>query len=61
MPDYDGFLAELNLLNQEADDALPLLDVEGIGRGAQAGQEARKGLCEPQIDGAVIYLIEDRL
>jgi hypothetical protein len=37
VPDDDVFLPDQNLLNEEADDALPLLDVEGIGRGAQAG------------------------
>ena len=61
MPYDDVFLADQHLLNEEADNALPLLDVEGIGRGAQAAQEAGEGLCEAQIDGAVIYLIEDRL
>jgi len=55
----DRLVADQDLLDDEADDPLAFLDIEGISRGAQPGQEARQGLCEAQIDGAVAYLIED--
>ena len=61
MPDDDGVLVDQDLLDDQADDPLTFLDVEGISGGPQPGQEAREGLCEAQIGGAVVCLIEDRL
>jgi len=58
--DDDGVVANQDLLDDEADDPLSFLDIEGISRGAQPGQEARQGLCEAQVDGTVVYLIEKR-
>jgi hypothetical protein len=57
----DAFVLNQDLLDNQADDALPLLNVEGVGGATQLGEECREGLSETQIDGVIVYLIEDRL
>ena len=57
----DVQLANQDLLDNQADDPLPLLNVEGVGGATQLGEECREGLSETQIDGAIVDLIEDRL
>ena len=59
VPDDDGLIADQDLLDDEADDPLASFDVESISGGAQPGQEARESLREAEIDGTVVYLIED--
>jgi hypothetical protein len=46
MPNGDGVVADQDLLDHEADDPLPVLDIERVRRGAQPGQERRDGLGE---------------
>jgi hypothetical protein len=57
----NAFVLDQDLLDDQTYDPLSLLHVEGAGGAAQLGEECRKGLCETQIDGAVVDLIEDRL
>jgi hypothetical protein len=58
--DY-AFVLDQDLFDNQAQDPLPLLNVEGAGRATQLGEECREGLRETQVDSAVIDLIEDRL
>jgi hypothetical protein len=46
MADDNALLSDQDLLDEEADDPLPLLDVEAAGRSAQLCQECRESLCE---------------
>jgi hypothetical protein len=46
MSDDDRLVADQDVPDDEANDPLPLLDVEGISRGAEPAQEARQGLGE---------------
>jgi len=57
----NAFVLDQDLFNNQADDPLPLLNVESVGGGTQLGEERREGLSETQIDGAIVDLIEDRL
>ena len=61
MPDDDGVVADQDLLDNETHDPLALLDIEGLGGGAQPGEEAGQGFREAEIDGAVVHLIQDCL
>jgi len=56
----NAFVLNQDLLDNQADDPLPLLNVEGVGGASQPVEECRQGFGETQIDGAVIYLIENR-
>ena len=57
----NAFVPDQDLLDNQADNPLPLLNVEGVGRATQLGEECREGLSETQIDSAIVDLIEDRL
>ena len=46
MPDHDGVVTDQDLLDNEADNPLPLVDIKFFGRGAQSGQESGKRLRE---------------
>ena len=61
MANDNAFVLDQDLLDDQAHDPLSLLNVEGVSRTTQLGEECGKGLRETQIDGAVIDLIEDRL
>ena len=57
----NAFVLNQDLLDNQADDPLPLLNVKGVGGATQLREECREGLGETQIDGAIVDLIEDRL
>ena len=61
MPNGDGVVADQDLLDHEADDPLPVLDIKRVRRGAQPGQERREGLGEAQVGCPVVHLVHDRL
>jgi hypothetical protein len=44
--DDDRLVADQDVSDDEANDPLPFLDVEGISRGAEPAQEVRQGLGE---------------
>ncbi len=56
----DAFVLDQDLLDNQADDPLPLLNVEGVSGATQPAEECREGFGEAQIDGSVIDLIKDR-
>ncbi len=60
MANDDAFVLDQDLLDNQADDPLPLLNVEGVSGATQPAEECREGFGEAQIDGSVIDLIEDR-
>jgi len=57
--DDDGLVAHQDLFDDKADDPLMFLDVEGVSSGPLPIREARAGLCQAQLDGAVVCLLED--
>ena len=60
MANNNAFVLDQDLLDNQAHDPLSLLNVEGVCGATQLGEECREGLSETQIDGAIVYLIEDR-
>jgi len=46
--DDDGVVGDQHFLDQQANDALALVDVEGLGTGEQAGEEGGQALGQAQ-------------
>ena len=61
MANDDGVLADQHLLDEEANDALALGDVQCFGRRAQPCQEVGQGLGEPEIGLAILGTIDGGL
>ena len=61
MANDNAFVLDQDLLDNQAHDPLPFLNVEGVGSATQLGEECGEGLSETQIDGAIVDLMEDRL
>lgn len=61
MPDDDSVIANEDVLDDEAHDALALNDVKGVGSAAQTAEERRESLGKAQKRGAIGSLIRDRL
>ena len=57
--DDDGVVGDQHFLDQQANDALALLDVEGLGTRAQAGEEGGQALSQAQGGGALRRLVGD--
>ena len=61
MANDNAFVLDQDLLDDQAHDPLPLLNVEGVGGATQLGEKCREGLSKTQIDGAIVDLIEESL
>ena len=61
MADGDFVLGDQNLLHEEADDTLPLGDVEGFGGRAQPRQKAGQDLGEAQIGLPILGTVDGGL
>jgi hypothetical protein len=61
MPDDDSVVADEDVLDDEAHDALALNDVKGVGGAAQTAEERRQSLGKAQKCGAIGRLVGDRL
>ena len=59
--DADIFVADENVLDHKAHDALTLGDVNGVGCALQASEECRESLRQAQQRGAIVSLVSDRL
>ena len=57
--DDDGVVGHQNFLDQQANDALALVDVEGLGTHAQTGEEGGQALSQAQGGGALRRLVGD--
>ena len=61
MPDDDSVVADEDVLDDEAHDALALNDVKGVGSTAQTTEERGESLGQTQERGAIGSLVGDRL
>ena len=61
MSDDDIVVADENLLDHKAHDALTLGDVKGVGSAVQASKECRESLRQAQQRSAIVSLVGDRL
>ena len=57
--DDDGVVGHQHFLDQQAHDALALVDVEGLGAGAQTAEERRQRLRQAQGGGTLGGLLGD--
>ena len=58
--DDDGVVGDQNFLDQQANDALALLDVERLSTRAQAQEKGRQALSQAQGGGVFGRLVGDR-
>ena len=61
MPNHDSVVADENVLDDQAHDALALDDVKRVGGAAQSGEERRESLGQAQERSAIGSLVGDRL
>jgi hypothetical protein len=59
VPNYDRILVDQYVSHQQSDNPLPLLDIKGICRRTQPGQERREGLGQAQIDCPIVDLLDE--
>ena len=59
MPNDDRILINQDFSHQQSDNPLPLLDIKGICRRTQPGQERREGFGQAQIDCPIVDLLDE--